>query len=101
MTTSMGIWNGLKKFSKFVSWTPNFVDNERLVWLKCYAYPVHAWLEDFFQAPWLLLWRIEDEPTKYRAHLNVARFYSQTSVQDFINYRVKVKIGEDFSTLNY
>lgn len=35
-------------FDEIRSWSSREIDNERLVWLRCYGIPAHAWTVEFF-----------------------------------------------------
>lgn len=36
-------------FDEIVAWNPHIVDNEHLVWMKLYGFPVHVWMDEFFK----------------------------------------------------
>lgn len=81
-------------FNKIKPWETKDVDWERLIWIKCYGVPCHAWSEDFFEKLGLTydVFMYVDEHTKDKDRLDVGRFVIKTTHHTVINEVVKVKI---------
>lgn len=85
----------LERFEDIRAWSPNEIDNERLVWVRCFGIPVHAWTEEFFT---LLVAGIGeftcvDDSTSNRERLDMARIQFRTRVHGFVNELFKVNIN--------
>ncbi|KAK7405113.1 hypothetical protein VNO78_06309 [Psophocarpus tetragonolobus] len=71
-------------FSQIVKWEPSTIDSERLVWLKCFGTPLHAWNVNFFSqiAGFYGDFRFLDEATVRKDRYDVVRFaLSSTRVE--------------------
>lgn len=82
-------------FDEVRSWSPREIDNERLVWLRVFGVPAHAWSTDFFA--YLVSGIGEfvsvDDNTSKKTSMDVARVLYKTKVHDLVSRLVKVNIG--------
>ncbi|GAU20898.1 hypothetical protein TSUD_120900 [Trifolium subterraneum] len=85
-------------FVKIKEWNPSEVSVDRVVWIRIFGTPVHAWKEDFFKkmvesfGELLVL----DWDTSQKRRLDFARVLIKTSYSSFINHVEKVKIDSLF-----
>jgi hypothetical protein len=85
-------------FSEIRPWNPKDVDLERIVWLRIYGIPVHAWNDEFFNQltkPWGTFMH-SDEVTRKKATMDVARVLIRTSCQKVIDEFCDVHINGNF-----
>jgi hypothetical protein len=86
-------------FSAIRPWKPQDVDLERIIWLRIFGIPVHAWNDDFFAQltkPWGSFMHA-DNTTSKKITLDVARILIRTSCQIVIDEFVDVQVnGEIF-----
>ncbi|XP_058740938.1 uncharacterized protein LOC131613268 [Vicia villosa] len=84
-------------FKEVRAWSPREVDKERVAWVRVFGVPCQAWTYSFFnlisQNLGILL--KEDEETKNRKRMDVARILIRTKTLSLINEEFKVRIGED------
>ncbi|MCH84931.1 DUF4283 domain protein [Trifolium medium] len=81
-------------FKEIRSWSTGDVDNERLVWLRVYGIPVHAWNDNFFtliSQPFGTFLNT-DESTSKKLTMDVARIMIRTpglkAVDDFLSVKI-------------
>jgi hypothetical protein len=81
-------------FKEIRPWNPNDIDLERIVWLRIFGVPIHAWNDDFFSQvtkPWGAFIK-SDNVTCTKLSMDVARLLIRTSCQkpidEFINVRI-------------
>lgn len=84
-------------FDELRSWSAREIDNERLVWVRCYGVPVHAWSVEFFS---FLISGIGEficvyDNTLRKKSMDVARILYKTKVHDLVSRLIKVDIGGD------
>jgi hypothetical protein len=86
-------------FQDIRPWSSKEIDSDRIVWLRIYGIPVHAWNDQFFakvSKPWGIFMNT-DEVTSKKLSLDVARLLIRTSCQFAVNEFLDVKInGEVF-----
>lgn len=84
-------------FNKIKPWETKDVDWERLIWIKCYGVPCHAWSEDFFEKLGLAYgaFMYTNEHIKDKEHLDIGKFVMKTTHNTVINEVVKVKINDN------
>ncbi|GAU48536.1 hypothetical protein TSUD_282880 [Trifolium subterraneum] len=93
-------------FKEIRPWTPGEVDNDRLVWLRVYGIPVHAWNDNFFTliSQQFGIFLNADDTTSKNLTMDVARILIRTSslkaVDEFLNVKVngelfQIRIIED------
>jgi hypothetical protein len=86
-------------FSEIRPWTPKDVDLERIVWLRIFGIPVHAWNDEFFAQitkPWGTFMHADDVTSK-KLSMDVARLLIRTSCQKAVDKFVNVQVnGEIF-----
>lgn len=88
-------------FEEIRSWCPSEIDNERLVWLKCYGIPAHAWNKEFFSFLFSGIGSFicADESTEKKECMDVARILYKTKVHDLVSRLVKVNINGDIFSI--
>lgn len=66
--------------SEIRPWTPNDVDNERLIWMRCYGIPCHAWSHGFFEFLTCLVgvYIYSDNETRSQERMYVAKSLIRT-----------------------
>lgn len=66
---------------------PKLMDSKRLVWIKCYGIPMHAWTKNFFKVLHSLFgeYMYTDKPTSNKEQLDVSHFVICTTSLDVIN----------------
>ncbi|PNX88595.1 hypothetical protein L195_g044701, partial [Trifolium pratense] len=80
-------------FKEIRPWSPREVDNERLVWLRVYGIPTHAWNNNFFSliAKQYGIFLNADDTTSKKLTMDVARILIRTpglkAVDDFISVK--------------
>ncbi|MCH84634.1 DUF4283 domain protein, partial [Trifolium medium] len=85
-------------FVKIREWNTSEVSVDRVVWIRIFGTPVHAWKKDFFKkivesfGEFLVL----DWDTSQKRRLDFARVLIKTSYLSFINQLEKVKIDNLF-----
>ncbi|PNX87622.1 hypothetical protein L195_g043715, partial [Trifolium pratense] len=86
-------------FKEVRPWSTKEIDLERLVWLRVYGIPAHAWNDEFFQLiskPWGHYINADDGTNK-KISMDVARLLIRTSGQRVVDEFLDVKIdGEVF-----
>lgn len=84
-------------FDEIKAWSPMEIDKERLVWVKCFGIPYHAWSDNFFNmlASCYGVFMYADSCTSNQVCMDVARFLIRTKVQESISTSVKVHINGD------
>ncbi|GAU24569.1 hypothetical protein TSUD_149100 [Trifolium subterraneum] len=85
-------------FKEVRPWTEKDVDLERLVWLRVYGIPAHAWNESFFtmiSKSWGSFINADDVTTK-KLSLDVARILIRTSGQRVVDEFIDVKVNNQF-----
>lgn len=84
-------------FEEIRSWSAREIDNERVVWLRCYGVPAHAWSVDFFSflVTGMGDFICVDENTLQKKSMDVARILYKTRVHDLVSKLIKVDIGGD------
>ncbi|MCH85835.1 hypothetical protein A2U01_0006687, partial [Trifolium medium] len=86
-------------FKEIRPWTPKDVDVERLVWLRIYGIPAHAWNDVFFSQvtrPWGNFLNADDATSK-KLTMDVARLLIRTSCQKPVDEFLYVNVnGETF-----
>ncbi|XP_045802504.1 uncharacterized protein LOC123896113 [Trifolium pratense] len=81
-------------FKEIRPWSPREVDNERLVWLRVYGVPIHAWNDKFFSliAKQYGIFLNADDTTSKKLSMDVARILIRTpglkAIDDFISVKV-------------
>ncbi|GAU47211.1 hypothetical protein TSUD_403520 [Trifolium subterraneum] len=91
----------LKESDLIQPWSTREVDSSRLVWLRVYGIPVHAWNAEFFvmiTKPYREFIN-EDEGTLKRITLDVARIMIRTEEQKVVDEIVEVKINNEIFRL--
>lgn len=83
------------------SWCPREIDNERVVWLRCFGVPVHAWNDNFFSylVSGIGSFVCVDDITARKECLDVARILVKTKVHDLVSRIVKVEINGDIFSI--
>lgn len=73
----------------------------RLVWLRCFGVPAHAWNNDFFSylVSGIRKFICADEITEKKECMNVARILYKTKVHDLVSRIVKVNINGDIFSI--
>ncbi|GAU42921.1 hypothetical protein TSUD_283440 [Trifolium subterraneum] len=82
-------------FREICPWKPEDVDTDRIVWLRVYGIPAHAWNDSFFaqvSKPWGTLMN-EDDVTNKKLSMDVARLLIRTSCQKPVDEFIDVKIN--------
>jgi hypothetical protein len=82
-------------FKEIRPWDPKDIDLERLVWVRIYGVPVHAWNFDFFSQvakPWGILLNTDDATSK-KISMDVARLLIRTSSQRVVDEFFDVNIN--------
>jgi hypothetical protein len=86
-------------FKEIRPWNPKDIDTERLVWLRIYGIPIHAWCDDFFakvSRPWGCFLNTDDVTSK-KFTMDAARLLIRTSCQKPVDEFIDVNInGELF-----
>jgi hypothetical protein len=86
-------------FKEIRQWNPKEIDIERVVWLRIYGIPSHAWNDLFFDQltkPWGVYMNADDGTMK-RTTMDVARLMIRTTCQQPVDEFVDVKVnGELF-----
>jgi hypothetical protein len=86
-------------FKEIRPWNPKDIDTERLVWLRVFGIPIHAWCDDFFAQvtrPWGCFLNADDVTSK-KLTMDAARLLIRTSYQKLVDEFIDVKInGEIF-----
>ncbi|MCI03917.1 DUF4283 domain protein, partial [Trifolium medium] len=86
-------------FKEIRPWNPKDVDVDRVVWLRIFGIPVHAWSDLFFAQvtkPWGTFMNTDDATNK-KLTMDVARILIQSSCQQVVDEFFYVKInGEIF-----
>jgi hypothetical protein len=89
-------------FKEIRPWNPKDIDPERIVWLRNFGIPIHAWNNDFFEQvtkPWGTLLKSDDRTSK-KLTMDVARLLIRTSSQKPIDEFFDVKINGDIYHLH-
>ncbi|MCI28617.1 DUF4283 domain protein, partial [Trifolium medium] len=84
-------------FKEVRPWSAKEIDQERLVWLRVYGIPAHAWNDDFFaliSKPWGHFLNADDGTSK-KLSMDVARLLIRTSGQRVVDEFIDVKIDGD------
>jgi hypothetical protein len=87
-------------FKEIRPWKPNDVDLERIIWLRIFGIPVHAWNDGFFSkvAEQWGTFMNTDVVTSKKQSMDVARILIRTSCHNVVDEYLDVKInGELFS----
>ncbi|MCI00190.1 DUF4283 domain protein, partial [Trifolium medium] len=86
-------------FREIRPWNQKEVDVERIVWLRVFGIPLHAWNDDFFAMvtkPWGFFMNADDVTCK-KLTMDVARILIRTSCQKAVDEFIDVKVdGEIF-----
>ncbi|KAK7274721.1 hypothetical protein RIF29_15818 [Crotalaria pallida] len=84
-------------FSMFKKWSPSEVAGKRYAWLRIHGVPVHAWEFGFFRSVSNPFGSFEpmDTNTEKRRRFDVARILINTSISDYINRTMRIKINDD------
>ncbi|MCH88317.1 RNA recognition motif, partial [Trifolium medium] len=86
-------------FKDIRHWSPKEIDRERIVWLRLYGVPAHAWNDLFFAQvtkPWGSFISADDVTLK-KLSMDVARIMIRTSCQQVVDEFFDVKVnGEIF-----
>lgn len=87
----------LNWFDEIRPWSPREIDNERLVWVRCYGVPAHAWSIKFFSFIVSTIGEFVDvdDNTRNRESMDMARILFKTRVHDLVCSITKVNIGGD------
>jgi hypothetical protein len=89
---SVGWWSSL--FEKVVPWSPELVSNHRVMWLRCYGVPVHAWGNNLFRALAFKFGRFVevDEITRTMRRCHVARVKIVSGEKKLIDSSLTVSV---------
>jgi hypothetical protein len=89
---NVGWWCSL--FEKVIPWSPELVSNQRVVWLRCYGVPLHAWGKDLFRALAFKFGRFVamDDTTRNFKRCDVARVKVLTAQKAIIDASMAVKV---------
>jgi hypothetical protein len=91
-------------FKEIRPWNPKDVDTERIVWLRIFGIPAHAWNDDFFiqvSKPCGTFMN-SDEGTTKKLTMDVARILIRTSCQKSVDEFFDVKLTEnDFTYVSW
>jgi hypothetical protein len=86
-------------FKEIRPWNTKDIDSERIVWIRLFGVPVHAWNDDFFKQvtkPWGIFMK-SDNVTSKKLTMDVARVLIRTSCQKPVDEFIDVKVnGEIF-----
>lgn len=84
-------------FGEIRSWCSGEIDNERIVWIRCFGVPAHAWSNEFFSflVAGIGEFICVDDSTLKKKTMDVARILYKTKVHDLVSRLVKVNIGGD------
>ncbi|KAK2369434.1 hypothetical protein QL285_082569 [Trifolium repens] len=86
-------------FKEIHPWSPKDIDLERIVWLRIFGVPAHAWNDAFFiqvARPWGTFLNVDDVTNK-KITMDVARILVRTSCQKAVDEFIDVIInGELF-----
>jgi hypothetical protein len=85
-------------FQEIHPWSPKEIDRDRIVWLRVYCIPVHAWNDQFFTQitkPWGTFINTDDVTSK-KLSMDVARLMIRTSCQIVVDEFFDVKINGEF-----
>jgi hypothetical protein len=89
-------------FKEICRWNPKDVELERIIWLRIFGIPVHAWNDDFFfrvSKPWGVFLKADDVTSK-KLTMDVARVLIRTSCQKAVDEFLDVKINCEFFHLH-
>ncbi|PNX58064.1 hypothetical protein L195_g059005, partial [Trifolium pratense] len=90
-------------FKEIRPWNSKDIDVERTIWLRVYGIPIHAWNDSFFAQlvkPWGHFIN-EDDGTRKKITMDVARLMIRTSCQQVIDEFFDVKAWmEEIRSLN-
>jgi hypothetical protein len=84
-------------FKEIRPWNPKDIDTERLVWLRIYGIPIHAWCDDFFakvSRPWGCFLNT-DHVTSKKFTMDAARLLIRTSCQKPVDEFIDVNINDE------
>ncbi|WJX64337.1 hypothetical protein P8452_49133 [Trifolium repens] len=92
IVNSVGWW--CTCFERFEEWSPNWVLNQRIVWLNCYGVPLHAWGEAIFKTLGFKFGTFieTDNPTKNMTRVDVAKIKVATDALKMIDSSISVSI---------
>ncbi|GAU46303.1 hypothetical protein TSUD_283280 [Trifolium subterraneum] len=82
-------------FKEIRPWSPKEIDIERIIWLRVYGIPVHAWNDNFFTKmvkPWGCFIN-SDDGTMKKTTMDVARLMIRTSCQQVVDEFVDVEVN--------
>jgi hypothetical protein len=94
---SVGWW--CSWFERIEEWSPNLVSNQRVVWLKCYGVPLHAWGNAIFRcvAFKFRLFADVDHETRNMLRGDMARIKIVTNKLSVIDFSMVVSVlGKKF-----
>ncbi|MCH95181.1 DUF4283 domain protein, partial [Trifolium medium] len=84
-------------FREIRPWNPKDVDVDRIVWLRVFGIPAHAWNDNFFalvSKPWGFFMNTDDATSK-NLTMDVARILIRTSCQKVVDEFIDVKINAE------
>jgi hypothetical protein len=84
-------------FQEIRPWNPKEIDRDRIIWLRIYGIPAHAWNDQFFaqvSKPWGTFMNTDDVTSK-KLSMDVARVMIRSSCQIVVDEFLDVKINGD------
>jgi hypothetical protein len=84
-------------FQEIRPWSPKKIDRDRIIWLRIYGIPAHAWNDQFFvqvTKPWGIFMNTDDVTSK-KLSMDVARVMIRSSCQIVVDEFLDVKINGD------
>jgi hypothetical protein len=85
-------------FTEVRPWIPKDIDLERIVWLRIFGIPAHAWNDEFFariSKPWGSFLNTDDVTNK-KLTMDVARILIRTSCQKVVDEFIDVVINGEY-----